>query len=569
MEEISRVIARFLFERGIDRLYGLCGGHIQPIWDHAAQLGIRIIDVRDERAAVHMAQAHSELTGHVGVAIVTAGPGMTNAITGIANAHVSRTAVLILSGTAPRPQQYMGALQDLPQTEMIQPITRYARTITCQRHVLKELDEAMTCALGHFGEPGPAFIDFPTDLLRERISPAFLEQDRFRPREAPLILPSPESVEAAVQLLWAARRLLVISGRGARGAGESLRRLLEVLGCVYVDTTESRGLIPRDHAAFMPAARGRAMQEADVVLTVGRSLDYQLAYGSRAVFKNVRFVRMGTSLSEVRGNRPGDVEIFGSVSHGIEAIIRAADKKPPAIDRTWVNEMRALDRKRREELQREWRVAAPGADGAMHPCRLLSCIQEVLSSDAVVVADGGDILSFSRVALTDHTYLDCGPFGCLGVGVPYGIAASLLYPARQVWVISGDGAFGFNAIELDTCRRHHAKVVFVVANNAAWNIERYDQKISYEGRLVGVELEACDYAGFARSLGLYSERVVNPHELPNALRRVLDQAPALLDVLVTRYAVSPDALSGLPKVPDYQALEKWNKLEQERIVGSK
>jgi len=186
----------------------------------------------------------------------------------------------------------------------------------------------------------------------------------------------------------------------------------------------------------------------------------------------------------------------------------------------------------------------------------------MLSPDAVVIADGGDILSFSRLVFTQGTYLDCGPFGCLGVGVPFGIAASLLYPERQVVVVSGDGSFGFNAIELDTCRRHGAKTVFVVANNGAWNIERNDQKISYGGRVVGVELNSCDYAGLARSLGLHGERVVDVAELPKALKRAFDRPPGLVDVIITRDAISPDAQSGLPWVPEYQALRKWNEMER-------
>jgi acetolactate synthase-1/2/3 large subunit len=203
----------------------------------------------------------------------------------------------------------------------------------------------------------------------------------------------------------------------------------------------------------------------------------------------------------------------------------------------------------------------------MHPYRLLGCLREALKPDAVVVADGGDILSFARVALTGLTSLDCGPFGCLGVGIPYGIAAGLLYPGRQVAVVSGDGAFGFNAMELDTCRRHGARVVFVVANNGGWNIERMDQERSYEGRIVGVDLGGSDYAGLARSLGLYAERILSEEALPEALRRAFEHAPALLDVAVTREALSPDFLSGLASVPDYQALTKWDELERKHLLS--
>ncbi len=169
MKEVSQLIAQFLKTRGVDRVFGLCGGHILPIWDWIDRLEIPIIDVRDERAAVHMAHAHSDLTGRLGVALVTAGPGMTNALTGIANASVSRVPVLIISGVPPCPQENMGALQAIPQTDIVRPITLYARTVWRAEHVLRELDEAVACAEGHMSDAGPAFIDFPTDLLREKL----------------------------------------------------------------------------------------------------------------------------------------------------------------------------------------------------------------------------------------------------------------------------------------------------------------------------------------------------------------------------------------------------------------
>ena len=185
-----------------------------------------------------------------------------------------------------------------------------------------------------------------------------------------------------------------------------------------------------------------------------------------------------------------------------------------------------------------------------------------------MVADGGDILSFARIALTGKTYLDPGRFGCLGVGVPFGISAALAYPERQVIVITGDGAFGLNAIDIDTAKRHGARVVFVVANNAGWNIERNDQIETYGGRIVGTELPACDYASMPRAFGLHGERVDDPANLPAAIKRAFENAPALLDVIVTRDASSPDARSGLPIVPDTQPLSSWDKMEKARVFAT-
>jgi len=562
MQQVSYLIARLLREHRVDRVFSLCGGHILPVWDALHQLGIRIIDVRDERAAVHMAHAHSDLTGQLGVAVVTAGPGMTNAVTGIANAHISRVPLLVIAGAPPRPQQNMGALQSIPQVDMVRLITRYARTICRAEHILRELDEAIACAEGFGGEPGPAFIEFPTDVLRASIPDAIIDSMRFHARANNMVPASAESMRAAAGLLTKSRRPLVISGRGAKDAGKPLHKFLDAYRCVYLDTPESRGLIPDDHPRFMPAMRGRAMREADMVFTVGRSLDFQLAYGSRAVFAEAHFIRAGTTASELRGNRRSEVELFGSPAAVLDALAEIMDGTLTELDHRWLEEMQAADRNSRQNLIKKMSEMPPGEGGAMHPYRLLECMREKLDQDAVVIADGGDFLSFSRIALTGTSYLDCGPFGCLGVGVPFGIAASMAFPGRKVVVMSGDGSFGFNAMELDTCRRHNARVVFIVANNGGWNIERNDQKLTYEGRIIGTELTGCNYAELARSLGVRGERIERPEDLPAALERAFSNAPALLDVMVTRDAVSPDSMSGLPIVPDTQALTVWDELEK-------
>ena len=286
------VVARFLKARGVDRIFALCGGHIMPMWMQCDAEGIRIIDVRDERAAVYMAHAHSELTGKLGVAMVTAGPGMTNAMTGIANAHTARASVLVLSGLPPQAQENRGALQDLPHVDMVRPITRYARTVREPALVLQELDEAVSRAMGEGCDPGPVYLDFPTDTLRGIVPGPVQMAEHFQPK-APLMLPAdPARVEAAVELLWSAQRPLVITGRGARRAKKEINALLDKLGAVYLDTGESRGLVKDEHPSFIGAMRGAVMGEADLVITIGRKMDFQLAYGSPAVFSKARMLRI-------------------------------------------------------------------------------------------------------------------------------------------------------------------------------------------------------------------------------------------------------------------------------------
>ena len=558
---VAGIIARFLRARGVDRIFSLCGGHIMPMWMAIEAEGIRIIDVRDERAAVHMAQAHAEVTGTLGVAVVTAGPGVTNAITGIANAHVARAPVLVLAGKPPLPQENRGGLQDMDHTALLGSITRYARTVREPALALQELDEAVARALGEGGDPGPAFLDFPTDVLRTELPRDDHDGGRYRPRAPDVLRPDPACVMPAVELLWAAKKPLVISGRGARRAGAALDRFLARLGALHLDTGESRGLIPESHPSGVGAMRVAVMQDADVIVTVGRRLDFQLAFGSPAIFGAAKFIRIADAPSELRDNRPGDVEIFADPALALGAMLAAAGNRNTSVDAAWAEGLRAKHETRVAKHRLAMASARDDAAGRMHPDRLLSALQARLRDDSILVTDGGDFLSFCRVGLSASTVLDPGSFGCIGVGVPFGIAAALACPDRNVVVATGDGAFGFNAIEIDTAVRHRAPLVIVVANNGAWQIEVHDQRTTH-GKVFGTELQFADYAAMARAFGMHGERVERAGDLGAALDRAFRHRPALVDVIVSPDAVSSDAKSGLAWVPDLQPLAAWDAAER-------
>ena len=560
-DSVAGLVARLLKRRGVERVFALCGGHIMPIWMRLDAEGIRIVDVRDERAAVHMAQAHAELTGELGVALVTAGPGVTNAMTGIANAHVSRAPVLVLSGTSPRPQENRGGLQDLDHTLLLRSITRYARTVREPGLVLAELDEAIARACGEGGEPGPAYLDFPTDTLRAAVPAALQLEEHMRPKPRPVTRPDPARIAEAVELLWSARRVLVVSGRGARGAGPELVTLLDRLGAAYLDTGESRGLVPDGHPSVVAAMRGAVLGDADVVLTVGRRLDFQLAYGSPAIFGEARFVRIADIPGELRDNRRGAVELLASPAEALRALVETAGNRASAVDQAWAERLRSGHADRARKLRQSMATAPNGSDGRLHPNRVLAAVQDALGPEAIVVTDGGDFLSFARVGLSAPAMLDPGPFGCIGIGVPYGIAASLAYPQRPVVVATGDGAFGFNAIEIDTAVRHKAPVLIVVANNGAWQIEVHDQTVTH-GKVVGTRLQFSDHAAMARAFGMHAERVETAEQLGPAIARAMANRPALIDAVVTPEAVSSDAKTGLAWVPDLQPLAAWDDAER-------
>jgi acetolactate synthase I/II/III large subunit len=559
---VAEWIARFLQGRGVDRIFGLQGGHIQPIWDWLGRLGVRIVDVRDEGAAVHMAQAHAELTGAFAVAMATAGPGVTNCVTAMANADLSRAPVLLIGGCPPRPQVNMGPLQDIDHAGILRPVTRVSRTLRVPEQVIREMDSALALMLGDAGLPGPAYLEIPTDVLRQEVPRALILDEWMAPKRPRRPAPDAEAVAEAVEAIWGARRPSVVTGLGARGAGAELRALLDATGAVYLDTQESRGLVPGDHPAVVGAMRAQVMAETDLVVLVGRRLDYQLGYGSPAVFPEARFVRIAATPGELADNRRGQPELMADPALALAAIMEKAGNRAPATERDWAEGLR---KRHRERADKGAKAPLPETrDGKIHPIAIFRALADVADPDHLAVADGGDLLSFARVGLTSRHYMDSGTFGCLGVGVPYAIAAALHDPSRQVIVATGDGAFGFNAMEIDTAVRHGAKIVVIVSNNAAWNIERYDQEVNYGGRVVGTTLGDADYAALARALGAHGERVTDAAELPAAIRRAIDNAPAVVDVVTSQDAVSSDATKGLGFVPDYQALTPWNDAELAR-----
>jgi acetolactate synthase-1/2/3 large subunit len=578
--QVAEVVARFLVGHGVDRVFGLQGGHIQPIWDRLARHGVRIVDVRDEGSAVHMAHAHTELTGQTAVAMVTAGPGVTNTVTAVANASVSRIPLLLIGGCPPIPQSNMGPLQDIPHTAILSPVTRLARTLRSADQVLREFDEAWARASGDRGEPGPVYLEIPTDVLRRDVPPALVtaEHLRAKPRRRPQ--PHPDDVAAVAELVRAASKPAVITGRGARtvqgersngiegGAGTDLVRLLDASGAAYLDTQESRGLVPDSHPAAVGSARSAVMRDTDLLITVGRQLDYQLGMGSPAVFPHATVVRIADTASELIDNRRGEVEILAEPGAALRAIADALKDHQP--DTAWRDGLRNTHLKRSNDYRQGLHTTENGADGHIHPNRIFGALDSLdrdgtlALDDTIMIADGGDLLSFARLGITRCArYLDAGAFGCLGVATPFGIAASLAYPDRPVIAVTGDGAFGITATEIDTAVRHGARIVVIVSNNRAWNIERYDQAENY-GLVVGTELADSDYAGMARAFGAYGERVTDPADLEAAIRNAIAHAPAVVDVVTTQDAPSPDSGKGLGYVPDYQALTPWNDAEIER-----
>ena len=563
MTSVAAAIARFVAGQGVSRVYTLPGSHVKPICSELARLGIRIVSARHECAAVHMAHAEADLTGTLGVAIVTTGPGLTNAITGIASAFLSRTPLLVLSARVPDAQAGMGALEEVPQGDLVRPVCRYVRAVADERHVLSGMHMAVTAALGSDGPPGPVYVDFTPNMLKQPMPDWYLDSRWFNRIARPARLPNDDAIANAAALLRGSRRPLAIGGRGVLGAGAALEKFLQASGCLHLDTRESRGTLSPDKPNSIPALRGRAMAEADLVITLGRRLDFELAYGSGAVFaESARFLRIGRTVEELSENRRGDVEVCADVDAVLQRLVEL-EAKPSAPDTAWQNELKSANVAKTSTTK----AHPPGSDGRMHPLTLIAAINRLVDSETVCIVDGGDILSFARVGLRARTYLDLGPFGCLGSGAPYAVAASLTYPERRVIALIGDGSFGFGALEVETAVRSGARALFIVANNDAWNIERQDQLLKYPDQELGTTLTPCRYDLLAKSLGAYGERVERAEDLAAAFERGLANLPAVIDVAVTRDAVSPDTKSGLANVPPLHATQSWDDAERGKLSG--
>jgi acetolactate synthase-1/2/3 large subunit len=366
-------------------------------------------------------------------------------------------------------------------------------------------------------------------------------------------------VQRAVEVLWSAKRPLVITGRGARARGPRWCACSSALNALYLDTGESRGLVPDDHPSVVGGdarlgdGRGRRRRHDRPQARLPARL--RLAGGVRRGAIRAHRRRRG----ELRDNRRGAVELSRRPPSA-----RLRSSLPPArAFRRPTPTGRARARKHAERARSSSldEDAPPGRTAACIPNRLLAALARGAAADAIVVADGGDFLSFARVGLPAATYLDPGPLGCIGVGTPFGIAASLAFPGRTVVVATGDGAFGFNAMEIDTAVRHRAPILVVVANNGSWAIEVRDQQETH-GKVVGTRLQFADHAAMARAFGCHGERVESAEALPGAIARAMANRPALLDVVVTPDAPSSDAKSGLAWVPDLQALAAWDEAER-------
>ncbi|MDA0771296.1 MAG: thiamine pyrophosphate-binding protein, partial [Chloroflexi bacterium] len=521
MAEISggHIFAKALKHEGIEYVFTLNGGHIYNLYEGCADEGIEIIDFRHEQVAAHAAEGWAKVTGKPGVCIVTAGPGVTDAVTGIANAFQAPSPMIIVGGNAGISDHLRGGLQDFDSATFLRPITKFSEQVKRTDRIADYVSIAFRHAMS--GVPGPVYLEMPIDVVN-----GMAEEDNIkypeRYRTEARAYGDPEYIQKAIDIIKSTERPMVLAGSDVwwTQASEELREFVELIGSPVFLNAMGRGSIPSDHPNLGSLGRRYGMVKSDSVILIGTPIDFRLSYGAESLFpQNPKLIEIMTDGSKIGQNRAVDAGIVGDTKVILRAIIdglKASGYQTPG--REWVEEVITED------------AALKAVDGPMlksdstpiHPMRLVGDLRDFLDRDATVIGDGGDIVTFAARVLNINEpghWLDPGQFGCLGAGSGFAAAAQLARPGKQVVIVYGDGGFGLTGFDVETYVRFNLPIVSVVGNNGAWN-QTTQGVLKRTGRALATYLsQDTDYAKIMEGMGGYGERITDPNEIKPALAR--------------------------------------------------
>lgn len=530
----AHLLVRTLRRHGVDRIFGLCGDHVNSIFNACLDEGVQVIDTRHESGATHMADAWARVTGTPGVAVVTGGPGHTNSLTGIATAWMAGSPILAISGQYETTLAERGALQELDQVGLVRGITKWARVVTDPARLPEYV--ALGLRVATEGRTGPVHLSIPVDVSSAEVDEDQVAMPPVARREAPAA--PAEAIEAALERLKRAERPVAIAGSGVwwgRGV-EPLRRLVETTHVPCFTIGLGRGTLPDDHPLCLGYADpllnpvAREIPRADVILLLGKRIDFRLGYG-RLLGSEPFLIQVDLHAPELGRNRPAQLALHADCGQVLRQLARAAEGQTGWRQRPWVEELRRA-RRAAEEARRadEHSEASP-----LHPLRLTRELRERFDGEVVYAIDGGDFAQWCRLGLPARQpghWLRLGALGTVGAAIPFGIAAKLARPGVPVVILIGDGGFAMNGWELHTALRHGAPVLVVVGNDRGWGMERQLQAAFYD-RTVGVELGLVRYDRVVEAMGGHGEHVEHPAQLRPALDRALGSGKvACLNVMI-------------------------------------
>jgi acetolactate synthase-1/2/3 large subunit len=512
----GHVIARQLKAEGVSCIFTLCGGHIAPIYDGCLREGIDIIDTRHEQAAVHAADGWSRLTRGCGVAVITAGPGVTDGVTGVANAYQASIPIVVLGGASELRFKGKGALQEMEQTSLLAPITKASFTATDPTRLAEYVRTAFRVATS--GVPGPVFIELPFDILTRQIQdPPWPAPPRPWPRQPG----DPVEIARAGELIDQAQKPMLFVGSQVYwdDGAAALVKLAERAGIPVFTNAMGRGSIPHRHPLAFAQARKAAFRGTDLVIVVGTPLDFRVGYGA-GINAGAKVIQVDRDATKIAQNRAAEVALLGDARSILgqigEAVTRKAD-----VTTAWVAELREAETKAMAKLQ-QW---ANTDTTPINHYRLARSIAESIDDDTIVIGDGGDCVALGAKLLPRDkpgTWMDPGPLGCLGIGAPFAIAAKKLHPGKKVLVLSGDGSFGLNGFDFETCVRWKLPVTVVVANDAAWGQIRGPQVMIFGAeRSPATKLAPTRYDRVVEAFGGKGYHVEDPAQLTPTIKAAL------------------------------------------------
>ncbi|MDE0749803.1 MAG: thiamine pyrophosphate-binding protein [Acidimicrobiales bacterium] len=532
--------ARALKDAGVGAIFTLTGGHIMPILDGALDEDIPVIDVRHEQAAVHAADAYSRLNpGRIGCAVLTAGPGVTDGVTGIANAWRANSPILVIGGQGPFSNLRRGSLQEMDHVGMIRPISKWADACYQTDRIPEYIEMAVRTAVS--GVPGPAFLEIPMDVL---MAPASLDDTRFPTIRAtpPTVHPDPADLQATLDVLATAERPVLLGGTGVKWSrgGAALARFAEATRIPVYLNGMGRGMLRADHPQFFNRTRRQAMKECDVFVLVGSPLDFRLRFGA-SVPADARIVQFDMDATLIGQNRSADVGVVGNIGAALEQLTDLLEASGLSLDfGEWSDGLRADEDAAAAALESQ----LTSDESPVDPLRFAAEIRDFIDEDTILIGDGGDIVAqASKVVpvLRENCWMDPGPLGTLGVGMPFALAAQHSFPDRRVLIIYGDGAFGLNGFEYDTAVRFGLPIVGIVGNDAAWGqMLRPQVGIYGADRKVAVDLAPTRYDLVVEALGGHGEYCERPDEIRPALERAFASGkPALVNVMIRKDEGAP------------------------------
>jgi acetolactate synthase-1/2/3 large subunit len=535
MAEIDggHLFAKALKKEGVEYVFTLNGGHIYNLYEGCADEGIKIIDFRHEQVAAHAAEGWAKVTGKPGVGIVTAGPGVTDAVTGIANAFQAPSPMVLIGGNAGIRDHLRGGLQDFDSATFLKPVTKFSEQVK----TVDRIPEYVSIAFRHAtsGVPGPVYLEIPIDVIYGTTDEEKVRYPSEYRTEAKAY-GDPEYIKKVVDILHNTERPMILAGSDVWwcDAAEELREFVETIDSPVFLNAMGRGSIPSDHPNIGSLGRRYGLVKSDTVILIGTPIDFRLGYGADTMFpQNPRLIEIMMDSSKIGQNRDIDVGVVGNtkaILHQILDELKSTGYKSPG--KGWVEEVITED----QALKAADEEMLNSDQTPIHPMRLMKELRDFLDRDATVIGDGGDIVTFAARVLNINEpghWLDPGQFGCLGAGSGFAAAAQLARPGKQVCIVYGDGGFGLTGFDVETYVRFNLPIVSVLGNNGAWN-QTTQGVIRRGGRALATYLsQATNYAQIMQGMGGYGERVTDPNEIRPALERAFKSGKAaLLDVVI-------------------------------------